>query len=242
MKRMHEQGKPTDDLVLLHGALQETGELEDAGGSGYVSSLLDGMPRLTSIMHYVGIIRVKAKLRLRAYAAEAILGLALGANGDGEEILKEIEILSAQLREEVEPNRILNFRTGAEIAMADEAGIEWIVPRYVAKGAITELGGKVKTGKTTLIMNLVRQVVDGDSFLEKSTLKTPVVYLTEQPITSFRHAMERSGLLGREDVHVLLNSDTRALSWPQVASASKRECQRCGSSLSWSILCPSSPD
>ena len=115
--------------------------------------------------------------------------------------------------------------------MADEAGIEWIVPGYVAKGAITELGGKVKTGKTTLIMNLVRQVVDGGSFLEKSTLKTPVVYLTEQPITSFRHAMERSGLLGREDVHVLLHSDTRALSWPQVASASKRECQRCGSNL-----------
>jgi replicative DNA helicase len=83
MKHMHVQRKPTDDLVLLHGSLDETGELEDAGGIGYVSSLLDGMPRLTSIPHYVGIIRVKARLRLCAHAAEKILGLALRANGDG---------------------------------------------------------------------------------------------------------------------------------------------------------------
>jgi RecA-family ATPase len=101
----------------------------------------------------------------------------------------------------------------------------------VARGSITELGAKVKTGKTTLVLEMVRAILDGARFLDQPTFKTPVVYLTEQPPVSFRKAMERASLLGREDFVRLLYSDTRGLAWPEIGSAAVTECKRVGAAL-----------
>ena len=231
MKRLHEQSKPTNDTVVLGESLSETNELEAAGGIAYVSSVPDGLPRVTNLNHYVEIVKQKALLRRRAYIAETIRGKLLRANGNATEVLREVSDLSVSLREEVEQKRILNFRSGAEIAAATEERIEWITPGYVAKGATTEVGAKVKMGKTTLILNLVRAAADGQNFLDKPTLRTPSVYLTEQPDVSFRQAMGRSDLLGQNDFHVLSHSETRAMPWPEVAAAAVGECKRVGAAL-----------
>jgi predicted ATP-dependent serine protease len=231
MKILRDQNKPTNDCVLLFEILRETGQLEAAGGVAYLSQIPDGLPRVNNVAHYIEIVRGKARLRQRAYTAQTIQEMVLSANGNPAEILKEIEILSAQFKEEVGQKRILNFRSGAEIAMATDERIEWIVPGFVVKGGITELGAKVKAGKTTLIMKLVRAVAGGLDFFGKPTRKTPTVYLTEQPIVSFRQAMERAGLLGRADFHVLQHSDTRGMSWPQVIAEAVNECKRVGAVL-----------
>lgn len=89
----------------------------------------------------------------------------------------------------------------------------------------------MKAGKTTLVMEMVRAILEGETFLNQPTLRTPVVYLTEQPSVSFRKAMERARLLGRKDFSVLLFSDTRGLEWPQVASGAVAECKRASASL-----------
>jgi len=224
------KGKPPDGLLVLE-SLVSSGELEAAGGAGYVSQIPDGMPRICNLSFYVRILKAKTQLRKYAHNAQAIVEMALGANGDADAVLERIASLSAQLREEVGQNRILRFRSGAEIAMAAEDDVQWIVPGFVARGAITELGAKVKMGKTTLILSLVRAVAEGLSFLGKSTLKTPTVYLTEQPIVSFRHAMQRADLLGRDDFRVLLHSDLRGMPWPGVAAAAVNECKRIGAFL-----------
>ena len=225
MNLLRERGKPTNDLVLLYESLNATNDLEAAGGVAYLSQVPDGLPRVNNITHYVEIVKAKAQLRKRAHTAEAILEMALSANGNASGVLENIASLSAHLREEVGQKRILKFRSGAEIATMEEP-IEWIVPGFVARGGITELGAKVKAGKTTLIMKLVRAVGDGLNFLDKPTLKTPTVYLTEQPSASFRQAMERAGLLGREDFRFLQHSDTRGMPWPEVAAEAVEECTR----------------
>jgi hypothetical protein len=46
--------------------------------------------------------------------------------------------------------------------MATNERVEWIVPGLVVKGGITELGAKVKAGKTTLIMKLVSASAGSD--------------------------------------------------------------------------------
>jgi hypothetical protein len=97
-----------------------------------------------------------------------------------------------------------------------------------AKGAITELGAKVKAGKTTLVAAMVRAVLEGVTFLGQPTMRTPVVYLTEQPAVSFRQAMERADLLGRNDFIVLPHTETRGLKWPEIAAAATQECKRVG--------------
>ena len=224
------QGRPPDTVMVLD-SLTTNGEIELAGGVGYLSQIPDGIPRISNLLFYVDILKQKARLRQRAYTAQRILDLALGANRNAGDVLREIANLSAQLREEVGQNQILKFRSGAEIAMATEEGIGWILPGFVARGAITELGAKVKTGKTTLIMSLVRALADGSSFLGMTTLETSTVYLTEQPAVSFRHAMQRADLLGREDFHVLFHSDIRETPWPVVAAGAMAECKRVGAVL-----------
>jgi hypothetical protein len=230
IRLLRERGDPIDDLVLLYESLNVTNDLDAAGGTPYVSQVPEGLPRVSNIQHYVEIVKAKGELRKRAHIAETILELALGANGNTSEVLQKIASLSAELREDVGQKRILKFTSGAEVATMDEP-IEWIVPGFVAKGGITELGAKVKAGKTTLVMKLVRAVGDGRNFLDRPTLKTPTVYLTEQPSTSFRQAMERADLLGREDFHFLQHSDTRGMPWTEVAAEAVDECARIHSVL-----------
>lgn len=230
IKHLVEQGKPPESLLVLE-SLASSGEIETAGGAAYLSQIPDGMPRISNLRFYVEILREKTQLRKYAYTAQAIMEMALGANGDAAAVLERIANLSAQLREEVGQKRILTFRSGAEIAMLTDEGIQWIAQGLVAKGAITELGAKVKTGKTTFILSLVRAAADGTAFLGKCTLKTPTVYLTEQPVVSFRQAMQRADLLGREDFHILFHSDVRGTPWQGIAAAAANECRRVGAGL-----------
>lgn len=231
MKCLRGQGVPTDDYILLQESLVTTNELEAAGGLAYITQIPDGRPRISNVTHHVGIVKLKAQLRRRIYTAQAILEKALCANGNALDVLREISELSAPLREEVGQIQILRFMSGAEIAMTTDAQTRWIVPGFVVRGGITELGAKVKAGKTTLIMSLVRAAVEGLDFLGNPTLKTPTVYLTEQPTVSFRQAMERADLLGRDDFHVLFHNDTRGMPWVEVAGAAAEECKRVGALL-----------
>jgi len=229
-QRLKRDGKPTNDLVLLSELLTHA-ELEELGGIPYLASLINEIPKVANLAHYAGIIKTKAALRQRMALCELMGKKLAAANGDAADVLWEVSTLSARLREEVGQKRILGFKTGAELAVASDHETSWIANGYAAKGAITELGAKVKAGKTTFVMAMVRAVVDGATFLDHPTLKTPVVYLTEQPSVSFRQAMGRADLLGRQDFIVLPFYDTRGMEWPQVAAASVKECKRAGALL-----------
>jgi DnaB-like helicase N terminal domain/AAA domain len=231
MKRLKNQGMPTNDIVLLVESLNATNELDAAGRAGYIAQLSDGLPKLSNLRHYVEIIKTKAMVRERLCLAELIREKLASSNGNAREILNEVSMLSAQLREEVAQDRILTFKTGIVFAAEAEQRIEWIAKGLVAKGAITELGAKVKMGKTTLVLAMVQAIVDGRTFLNLETLKTPVLYLTEQPAVSFRQAMARANLLTKDDFLILTYTDTRGVTWPDVASAAVKECKRVGGSL-----------
>ena len=121
----------------------------------------------------------------------------------------------------------LPFRTAAEIERETPAQVAWIARPLVAAGASTELAGKVKlAGKTTFTHHMVRAVLDGIPFMGQETQKTAVVYLTEQNPTSFREAMKRAALLGREDFVVLFWKDTIGVSWLHVMQRAVKECKQ----------------
>ena len=154
LRLLRELGKPTNDSVLLYESLKAADDLEGAGGAAYLGSVPDGMPRVGNLAHYIEIVGLNSRLRRSAHTAEAIRELALGANGNAADVLQRIALLSAHLKEGVGQKRILKLRSGADIANEVDEQVDWIAPGYVAKGAITELGAKVKTGKTTLILGL----------------------------------------------------------------------------------------
>jgi hypothetical protein len=147
------------------------------------------------------------------------------------------EKLSFHIEKEFEkkqsvPPLKLPFRTALQIANETPETIEWIAKPYVALGAITEVDGKVKlAGKSTWTTHLCRAVLDGLPFMGEPTTKSSVVYLTEQPPSSWRLSLERAGLLGREDFHCLYFRDIRGITWQVVADEAVAHCKHVGAKL-----------
>jgi hypothetical protein len=62
-------------------------------------------------------------------------------------------------------------------------------------------------------------------------MKSPVVYLTEQGDSSFRQALARARLLGREDLHVVAWKDTIGIPWEEVVRQAEQLCLEVGAML-----------
>ena len=108
----------------------------------------------------------------------------------------------------VAAENILKFYTASEIATQVPKEVSWIARPWIARGAITEIDGKVKVaGKTTFLLHLCRCVVEGLPFMGEQTVRTRVVYLTEEPKRTFREALRRANLLESDDFAALFWHD-----------------------------------
>ena len=62
------------DLITLQDELLRSSSLESAGGIGYLSGLMDGIPHLLNIEHYIEIIRDRSLLRQMIGSASKMMG------------------------------------------------------------------------------------------------------------------------------------------------------------------------
>ena len=109
------------------------------------------------------------------------------------------------------------FRTAKQINASTPSAITWLAWPLVVAGGITALVGKVKSaGKSTLIAQAVAAVLAGKLFLGKPTVKTPVVWLTEENDPSFRELLGRAKLLDRDDLVILSQYFVTRETWPQI--------------------------
>ena len=119
----------------------------------------------------------------------------------------------------------LPFHTAAEMSRARHQPVKWVVRGIVAAGSITDVLGKVKfAGKTTFLTEMSSAVVRGSTFLGFDTSRSPVVYLSEQPWTSFQEALKRANLQERSDFIFLLWPEVMKEDWEKVADAAIKEC------------------
>ncbi|MCH8205635.1 MAG: bifunctional DNA primase/polymerase [Chloroflexi bacterium] len=233
------------DLAPMPSWLRDmTGDQKEANSSpdgGWVAEVLDG---LTEGHRNEDLTRIAGALRRAGLEPDDITALLVPhaeACGLSAKELRTIaksvgrydaEKVSVHIGDAVPTETKMPFRTAAEIARETPPQTEYVVDGYVASGAITELGGKVKTaGKTTLLTHMSRAVLDGKPFLGKPTTKTGVVYLTEQPPVSFREALGRADLMDRLDFVVLSWRDTVGVPWPEVARAAVAEAKTRGAGL-----------
>ncbi|MEJ7763155.1 MAG: AAA family ATPase [Thermomicrobiales bacterium] len=147
------------------------------------------------------------------------------------EAAPEWEMLSDQPIGEVWSERKSMWVTARETAEATPERPEWIALGYVAAGAVTEIDGKIKGGKTTLVMALIAAVRKGRPFLGQPTMKTSVVYLTEQNEGSYREALRRAGLLTADDVHILYWSRAQGMGWEEVVGMARIKAHEVGAKL-----------
>lgn len=136
----------------------------------------------------------------------------------GEEYRREAERLrAAQQRKngKKRPDPLRIYSAAEFLAMTPEKP-DWLAPGYLATGAVTMVVGKIKHGKSTLVADLVRAVTHGAEFLGQPTKRAKVLYITEQPRTSFRRLMEEREML--DDVFVLSRQDMRNREWGAVVT------------------------
>jgi hypothetical protein len=125
----------------------------------------------------------------------------------------------------------LPWHTAKELAASVSAEPAWIAEPYIAGGAITDLGARVKLGKTRLTLESVAAILRGGLFLGRPTRRVPVVYLTEEAGSTFRQALARAGLLESADLHILLRHDARGTKWPDVVAAAVEKCRETSAQL-----------
>ena len=125
------------------------------------------------------------------------------------------------------------YRTPLEVAASTSEHPDWLLGGYVALGAITEVDGKIKaSGKTTLVTHLVAAILDGRPFLGQPTMRTNVVYLTEQTPGPFREALARAGVLLRgSELRLVFRADVSGMPWPQLIAQVAADAKRDGYGL-----------
>lgn len=100
------------DLVTLKNEMEREGTLEITGGTAYIASLVDGVPRTANVEYYARIVREKAVLRNLITSSSRIISECLAADGDAVEVLDSAEqsifqIAQDQLRPGFVPLRVI---------------------------------------------------------------------------------------------------------------------------------------
>ncbi len=98
MMDLAESGRAID-FVTLTEQLGQHNEIESVGGTTYVMSLTDGLPRVRNIEHYVKIVKDKALLRGLIHAANSAIEQAYAQDAPAEEIVDAAESAIFQIAE-----------------------------------------------------------------------------------------------------------------------------------------------
>jgi AAA domain-containing protein len=126
----------------------------------------------------------------------------------------------------------LPFETAEMLAEGPPAEASWVVEGLLARGAITELAGKVKSaGKTTFALALCRAVLDGRPFAGLPTATSNVTYLTEQSGPTWDEALVRARLWGDPRFGFLRWPRVAGVAWPEIVTGARRRCRETGSGL-----------
>jgi len=231
------QAQPID-LVLLHDDLERTGDLEKAGGVGYLAQLPDGLPRISNVSHYARIVKQKSLLRQLAHMAEEIGEEISGYRGDDAQVLltragERIAALCANQSLTIEPSAWREmFHSYADFENC--APLSFAIGGFLQNDGATMIGGLSGHGKTLILCSIAKALLSGkggrlwDLFpVEENCLR--VVYLVpECSLAPFKHRLQLFGLysyLAPNDerllVRTLSKGPTPCLSDPRILFAVK---------------------
>jgi len=217
------------DAILVREELRRRGDLATVGGADAIVTLLERAPTAANASRYAGIIG-DASLRRRLVAAAEAAADGARNGSTGAEALAAIR----QRLDGIEAgaaSEALPFQTARALSAAAGDGPRWIVHGLLAVGGITELAAKIKVGKTTWAAYLLASVLEGRPFLGLQTVRSPVIYLTEERGPTFREALADAGLLGAENLHVLSKFDALKIPWPRLVDGAIQKARSVGAKV-----------
>jgi len=113
-----------------------------------------------------------------------------------------------------------------EVVAESEEAPEFIVKDLLKMGELTDLSGLAKfSGKTTLVMQMLKAVRARDLFLGEPTKQARILYLTEQG-NNFKEAIENAGLdLDDDGFVVVQHRDVRGEEWEKLIEMAIKHCE-----------------
>ena len=90
MRMLAEQSREID-LLTLEDELAKRAQLDHVGGSGYISSLIDGIPDVANVERYARIVKEKSMLRRLIVMGNSVMRAALDAPSEPKEVLSIAE-------------------------------------------------------------------------------------------------------------------------------------------------------
>jgi hypothetical protein len=164
------------DLVTLSDKLHRKGELEAAGGSAYLAQLVDGVPRVTHLDHYAGIVKEKSRLRAIIWATHDARERAFAAEEDADAILGRARLAFGTLADQQEAADI--FDTWEEFQ--NTRPLRALIENCLWADVANVVGGLSGEGKTLILLASTKALLSGQPLFGHFRVIEPldrVIYL-----------------------------------------------------------------
>ena len=186
MCSLFEKSTPVDGVTLL-AELQARGDMDDAGGAGYVGDLIGGVPTGDNVSHHCKLVKEAAARRLLSNTCHAaIRDLEEDGGGSVSEILERTEKKIFEITHNVTPGkpelltsflpdlvrRIEARRESGKEIFGVESGFRLLdnMMGGFHKGELTILAARPSMGKTAMATNILDFI--------GTTLEVPVLFLS----------------------------------------------------------------
>lgn len=213
------------DLITIQDELFRTSQLESAGGITYLAGLLDGIPHLVNIDHYIDIIRDRSLLRQMINSATKVVAECFDQAEAAEDILDRAEQAVFSLSEKRIKTGFLSVKEMElpatkmlEKLYTEREMITGIASGFVGLDRLTSglqpsdliiLAARPSMGKTALSLNLAQHIAIhknlpvGIFSLEMSKEQLLMRMLASEARVDAHKV--RTGYLGKEDFRKLID-------------------------------------
>ena len=222
------------DLITLQDELLRGSSLESAGGIGYLSGLMDGIPHLLNIEHYIEIVRDRALLRQmigsasktvadcfdQAEAADAILDKAEQALFNLSEHRTKAGFVSIASMEQEATQLLTRLYEDKEMITGVPTGFTDLDRNTSGfqNGDLVILAARPSMGKTALALNIAQYVAlkkglpVGIFSLEMSRQQLLMRFLCAESLVDAHKV--RTGYIARDDFQQLIDALARVTQAP----------------------------
>ena len=214
------------DAVTVAERLERSGQLERAGGLGYLSTLMDGLPRALNVADYARIVKDKSSLRNLISSANTIITSAISGDEPTDDIIDQAERRIFEIAEDKVKRGFLSIRdlVGETTHQLEElyersdfvTGVPTGFKRlntYTAglqSGDLIIIAGRPSMGKTALALNIAQHVaLRHDGSVGIFSLEMSTQQLVRRMISSEAQVDNQkinTGYLSKDELNGLINS------------------------------------
>jgi AAA domain len=119
--------------------------------------------------------------------------------------------------EEIKRELMSRFKTPVQIkALEGGEPPKFLIEGILPENALVTFQGAAKSGKSTFLFHMIKAMLNAEKFCDRATIKTPVIYFSEQSRSTLRDQLEKAGLGDiPADLHFCTSEDNWNLGWQE---------------------------